>query len=144
MTKNARSFDKTHRCPQSLAQRVSIRRDRETKLWTLSHPGWDTLRRESVRLEAATISFCPFCGASLEGDAEGLVPIQHGSWEELPNMETGSVEYADYIGYLARAEMDAVYVKCKKCGGLDHCAPKRKPPFCRRCGARMDGKGAGE
>lgn len=144
MIENARSFDKTHRCPRSLAQRVSIRRDQGTKLWVLSHMGWDPIRRETLRLEAATISICPFCGVSLEGDAEGLIPVQHGRWEELPNTETSSTDYADYIAYIALTSGNAVYVKCKKCGGLDHCAPKRKPPFCRSCGARMDGKGVGE
>ena len=144
MTKNARSFDKTHRCPQSIAQRVSIRRDRETKRWVLSHMAYDPDIWEPLRAKAATISFCPFCGVSLEGDTEGLIPVQHGRWEELPNTETSSTDYADYIAYLALTSGNAVYVQCKKCGGLDRCAPKRKPPFCRSCGARMDGKGAGE
>jgi hypothetical protein len=63
--------------------------------------------------------------------------VVQSEWINIEPCTNDAVEYADFIAYLARTEMNIVSWECKNCGSIDMGAPTRKPCHCRGCGALM-------
>jgi hypothetical protein len=63
--------------------------------------------------------------------------VVQSEWINIEPCTNDAVEYADFIAYLARTEMNIVSLECKNCGSIDMGAPTRKPCHCRGCGALM-------
>lgn len=63
--------------------------------------------------------------------------VVESEWVNIKPCPNDAVEYADFIAYLARTEMNIVSLECKNCGSIDMGAPTRKPCHCRGCGALM-------
>ena len=86
--------------------------------------------RERFEEMEGEMEYCAWLAREMIDDAPTIDPVRHARWVEIP-IESDAVEYADYVGFLAKTEMNTVFWECSACGSFDRGASSRPPKFCR-------------